>query len=76
MKSAVAISIKKKIKNRNSSNGEVFFFKPQTTQRHFNWSKLRNLNRKSSGPKKIALLPEETMVSLAKVLKDETLSKM
>lgn len=55
----------------------LFFSNPQakTTQRHPNWSKLRTLKRKSSGPKKIALLPEETMVSRAKVLIDETLSK-
>lgn len=74
--SVVAISMKKK-------KGKVFFFffffqtlRHQTTQRHFNWSKLRNLKRKSSGPKKTALLPEETMVCLSEVLKAETLSKM
>lgn len=74
--SVVAISMKK-IRARSF----FFFFLPQslrhqTTQRHFNWSKLRNSKRKSSGPKKTALFPEETMVGLTEVLKAQTLSKM
>lgn len=60
--------------------GEVSLSNPQaqTTQRHFNWSKLRNSKRKSCGPKKTPLFPGETIcgANLTKVLSAQTLPKV